>query len=77
MAPRVSRSAPARAERPLGQDAAWTVKWKVELTRRTLRIPFHTPSHALVAQRALSVDKEQNAQLVKRQIEVDGSDLVV
>ena len=77
MAPRVSRSAPARTERPLGQDAASIVNRKVALTRRTLRIPFHTPSHAFVAQRALSVDKEQNAQLVRRQIEVDGSDLVV
>ncbi|WWD21526.1 hypothetical protein CI109_106012 [Kwoniella shandongensis] len=43
----------------------------------TLRVPFHSPEHARVAQRALEVDREQNGTFVSREIEVEGDVLVV
>ncbi|ODO07970.1 hypothetical protein L198_00449 [Cryptococcus wingfieldii CBS 7118] len=42
-----------------------------------LRIPFRTPEHAVIARRALDVDKEQNAGMVHREMSVEGDILVV
>jgi hypothetical protein len=44
---------------------------------RTIRIPFHNPSHALIALRGLQVDKEQNSIFVQRQLTTEGPDLIV
>lgn len=44
---------------------------------RTLRIPFLNAEHAVVAKRALDVDREVNAGLVERTTEVEGEVLVV
>ncbi|EIW71225.1 hypothetical protein TREMEDRAFT_67629 [Tremella mesenterica DSM 1558] len=43
----------------------------------TLKIPFYTSQHAQIAKKVLQVDKEQNAQLVERQLEVEENILVV
>ncbi|RXK36303.1 hypothetical protein M231_06439 [Tremella mesenterica] len=43
----------------------------------TLKIPFYTSQHAQIAKKVLQVDKEQNAQLVERQLEVEGNILIV
>lgn len=43
----------------------------------TLKIPFHTSEHALIARRALDVDREQNGSLVRREMNVEGDVLIV
>ncbi|AFR97550.1 hypothetical protein J008_05498 [Cryptococcus neoformans] len=43
----------------------------------TLKIPFHTSEHAVIARRALDVDREQNGSLVRREMNVEGDILVV
>ena len=44
---------------------------------RTIRIPFHNPTHALIALRGLQVDKEQNSIFVQRELTTEGNDLIV
>jgi len=42
-----------------------------------MRIPFYTPAHALIAKRALEVDREQNGTFVERDLAVEGAELIV
>lgn len=44
---------------------------------RTIRVPFLTPEHASVAKRVLGVDREQNAEFVKRELVTDDNVLVM
>ncbi|TFK74096.1 Pcc1-domain-containing protein [Pluteus cervinus] len=42
----------------------------------TLRIPFASPNHALIAKQVIEVDAELQPQAVKRELSVDGDVLV-
>ncbi|WVQ83270.1 hypothetical protein IAT38_005409 [Cryptococcus sp. DSM 104549] len=43
----------------------------------SLRIPFRTQDHAVIAHRALDVDREQNGSLVHREMKVEGDTLII
>jgi len=43
----------------------------------TIKIPFAKEEHAVIARRAIQVDRELNAHLVERKMEVEGSILIV
>jgi len=42
----------------------------------TVRVPFFSHEHALIAKKAIEVDKERQPKVVKRTLEVDGETLV-
>ncbi len=42
-----------------------------------MKVPFQSREYAIVAKRALEVDREQNRQFVDRSIGVEGENLVV
>lgn len=42
-----------------------------------MRVPFITHDHAVLAKRALEVDREQNAEFVERSLVVEGDELVM
>jgi hypothetical protein len=44
---------------------------------RTISIPFAIAAHANIAKRAIQVDRELNAHLIERKMEVEGSVLKV
>ena len=46
------------------------------LKYRTIRVPFLTEAHAKIAQQVIEVDKERQADSVKRHLSVEGTELV-